>query len=140
MFSIIGNFSRFPECTSPALEPDYGKLYRYIAAVMDESLSMPTLTPLGECCMSLCKFLLCLAELHITLVSLSPHWLTGRKTTIYLLTAELPMTSWEFVLPLGEVCMSSYKCALPFGEFSPLGPRPAAALSLQNPLRREVTV
>ena len=26
------------------------------------------------------------------------------------------------------------------GGFNPLGPRPAAALSLQNPMRREVTV
>ncbi|KAK7090446.1 uncharacterized protein [Littorina saxatilis] len=46
VFSIMGNFSQHPEPSSPTVQPDYGKLYRYIAAIMDESLCMPDLTPL----------------------------------------------------------------------------------------------
>jgi hypothetical protein len=45
---MIGNFSDFPEVENRALQPDYGKLYRYIAAILDESLSMPDLSPLGK--------------------------------------------------------------------------------------------
>ncbi|XP_076454383.1 uncharacterized protein LOC143289270 [Babylonia areolata] len=48
VFSCIGHFGDFPQAddTASELVPDYGKLYRYIAAIMDESLSMPDLSPL----------------------------------------------------------------------------------------------
>ncbi|KAL8618872.1 hypothetical protein ACOMHN_000879 [Nucella lapillus] len=48
VFSIIGHFENSPPTTNASSEvvPDYGKLYRYIAAIMDESLTLPDLTPL----------------------------------------------------------------------------------------------
>ena len=43
----------------------------------------------------------------------------------------------------GLYCVSVCLCVrvrMPVCVFNPLGPRPAAALSLQNPMQREVTV
>ena len=49
VFSVIGHFDNFPEAddSGEVPVPDYGKLYRFIAACMDETLGMPELTPLG---------------------------------------------------------------------------------------------
>ena len=50
----------------------------------------------------------------------------------------------DFMRVLVRVCIvCQFVCVhvrMPVCVFNPLGPRPAAALALQNPMRREVTV
>ena len=57
VMSLIGNFSNdFPQYNSANPEmvsglrspPDYSKLYLYLASMLDETLTMPELSPLGE--------------------------------------------------------------------------------------------
>lgn len=70
----MGHFSDFPEPKAPHLEPDYRKLYSYIAAVMDDDPELPELTSLGKLIVTSVHFLAFPGHVKIKLFGLLLSW------------------------------------------------------------------